>query len=101
MKVINIFGIHPALGGIGIFCRKDIFYELNGFDEIIAFGEDAEFTQRASKIGKYKLINLKNSSSPRRYDSFKSFIVILYYNIYRIFLKKEIYNKKSYLFGKF
>ncbi len=101
IRIVNFFGTHPAMGGIGIFCSKKIFKKIKGFDEKIAFGEDANFTQRASKIGKYKLVNLKNSSSPRRYKDISSVLKIISYNLYRIILRKEIYDKDMYLFGKF
>jgi len=99
----NNFGINFCCGGIGLFCKKEIYKKIGGFDERILFGEDSDYTKRASKIGKYKVLNIYNESSPRRYKSFNSIFKVIKYNLYRLFSGKEIYNKNfaEYEFGGF
>ncbi len=99
----NLLKINFCCGGIGIFCKKEIYNKINGFDEKILFGEDSDFTKRASKFGKYKVLNIYNESSPRRYKNINSILKIIKYNIYRFLSGKEIYDKKfaKYEFGEF
>jgi rSAM/selenodomain-associated transferase 2 len=64
-------------GDYGIFVRKDIFQRIGGYDDII-FLEDVEFSRKAKKYGKLKLLDQIIITSPRRYKSqgkFKTTIV--------------------------
>ena len=51
--------IIPHFYGACIFCRKDFFNQLNGFDQNIKVAEDNDFARRASKIGKVGILNSK------------------------------------------
>jgi hypothetical protein len=55
-------------GDYGIFVRKDVFRKIGGYDDII-FLEDVEFSRKAKKYGKLKLLELNLITSPRRYQS--------------------------------
>jgi rSAM/selenodomain-associated transferase 2 len=55
-------------GDYGIFIRKDIFKKIGGYDDLI-FLEDVEFSRKAKKYGKLKMLDLKLVTSPRRYKS--------------------------------
>lgn len=64
-------------GDYGIFIKKDIFQKIGGYNEII-FLEDVEFSRKAKKYGKLKLLDQVIISSPRRYQSkgrFKTTII--------------------------
>lgn len=43
--------IWPVAVGINLFCNRDVFEELKGFDERIKVGEDVEMVQRFAKKG--------------------------------------------------
>ena len=43
--------IWPVAVGINLFCNRDVFEELKGFDEKIKVGEDVEMVQRFAKNG--------------------------------------------------
>ena len=53
-----------------MFAKRDIHEKINGFDESIIFGEDSEYSKRASRVGKFGII--KNPGkvflSPRRFE---------------------------------
>lgn len=89
-------------GAVGIFCDKKIHEKINGFDEKIIFAEDSDYTKRASRYGKYGIINLHTSAYPRRYKNLKIVKESIYCSLYRIITQKEIYDKKiiDYKFGK-
>lgn len=46
----------PLAGGFCIFCKKDLFEKVNGFDEKIVMAEDHDFVRRAGKIGKFRIL---------------------------------------------
>ncbi len=43
--------IWPVAVGINLFCNRDVFEELKGFDERVKVGEDVEMVQRFAKKG--------------------------------------------------
>lgn len=54
-----------------IFCERDLFENVNGFDETLQVGkhDDGEFVRRASKLGKFRCINKSYAlTSMRRYE---------------------------------
>ena len=52
-------------GDMGIFVKREVFEELNGFADI-PFMEDVEFTARLKRAGKIKILDEKLYSSDRR-----------------------------------
>lgn len=47
----------PIAAGFCIFCKKDLFNKINGFDINFKMGEDIDFIQRATKYGKFRVLN--------------------------------------------
>lgn len=43
--------VMPAAVGINLYCARDIFEKMGGFDELIRFGEDTELVERFAKKG--------------------------------------------------
>lgn len=60
--------VMPVAVGINLFCRRDIFEKMGGFDESIKFGEDTELVERFAKKGMiYEILeNPKIYTSVRR-----------------------------------
>lgn len=54
-------------GDQGIFMRKDIFEELNGYKDLELM-EDWEFSLRIHKLGKMKVLDKKIGTSARRFE---------------------------------
>jgi len=85
----------PHAGGCCIFCRKDIFQKLKGFNEMIKIAEDHDFVKRSKKYGKFRILKSKQLFLDiRRLEKegiigiTKKFIII---DLYRLF-KGEIKN---------
>jgi len=51
-----------------IFCKKDIFEKIEGFNETMKKREDSNFIKRAKKHGKYKLAKTHVIGSMRRHE---------------------------------
>jgi glycosyltransferase involved in cell wall biosynthesis len=59
----------PVAHGFNIFCTADIFHKVGGFDESLIAGEDFDFTLRAARVGKFKVLtSVTNMTSVRRFD---------------------------------
>jgi glycosyltransferase involved in cell wall biosynthesis len=56
--VITQFFI-PNGGGFCIFCKKEIFEKIGGFDETLILGEDHDLIRRCSKYGKFRILKNK------------------------------------------
>jgi glycosyltransferase involved in cell wall biosynthesis len=88
-KIINqlrlISANTPNVLASGFFCfyRKKIFDKLKGFNTKLAYCEDYDLAKRASRYGKFVLLNKEVKMSVRRYKS-KGYLCyvlpILYYN---------------------
>jgi len=59
---------NPYAMGACIITRKDVFDRIKGFDETIRVNEDAEYCQRASKHGKFRIFPQAILVSTRRFD---------------------------------
>lgn len=59
---------NPYAMGACILTRKDVFERINGFDETIRVNEDAEYCQRASKLGPFRIFPQAIKVSTRRFD---------------------------------
>lgn len=66
----------PFTNGI-IFCSKDVFTKVNGFDNIKK-GEDGHFVRKLSKYNKFVLLNNYIISSTRRFDK-KGYLKVMLY----------------------
>ncbi|MEI7512236.1 MAG: glycosyltransferase [Candidatus Uhrbacteria bacterium] len=59
---------NPYAMGACIITRKDVFDRIQGFDETIRVNEDAEYCQRASKQGVFRIFPHAIHVSTRRFD---------------------------------
>lgn len=70
----NIFGVPLAGGGQFIICRRNVFFEINGFSPI-AYGEDYDFSMKTVETGfKLRTLPLKIIASGRHYHDLKKAI---------------------------
>lgn len=83
----------PHSAGVCIFVKKDLFNEINGFNEKILLAEDHDFVRRASKIGKFRIIkSLCINCDVRRIEEEGKLKIVIKYlkgGILRIFKDKE------------
>ncbi len=93
---------HAAMG---IMAKKDLFMELNGFDETITLAEDMDLARRAQKIASFGIIrSVKIFISDRRFKKdgwVKTALKYLFCEWYMIFLgpvKSDIF---KYKFGHY
>lgn len=56
-----------ALGDQAIFVRKEVFQQLNGFNEALPYGEDLDFSLRLRQVGKTVTLGPAVQSSARRF----------------------------------
>ena len=85
---------YPHSAGFCIFCKKDTFNKLKGFDEKILMAEDHDFVNRSKKHGKFRILyNKPILVDIRRLDEEGRFELVKKYfkgAIHRTF-KGEIY----------
>lgn len=75
--LLNIIGIGMGRGECHII-RKDIFWQMNGYNELFAAGEDFDLFKRIRKTGKILFErNLVIYESPRRYRKIGHFKILL------------------------
>jgi len=60
--------IRPEASGFCILCRRTLHEKINGYDETITYREDADYTSRASRYGKFGLLKPEIIVSVRRFD---------------------------------
>jgi len=87
----------PQGVGVGIFCKRNIFEKIKGFDESIELGEDMDFVRRAGKVGSFGMVpKVRITFSMRRFEEdgrLKMTARTIAAGVYRIFIG-EIRNKK-------
>lgn len=72
--------------GSGQFCRRDIFGDLDGYDETIFMGEDVDFFWRLRRLARRRglrvpvLPDVVVSPSPRRFDQWPLWRVLVWTN---------------------
>lgn len=111
MNIMNVWTylsqfFWPHAIGVCIFARRDIHNKLNGFDETIKIAEDMDYVNRASKIGKFRMLHATHVLvSMRRYEKKGRLRMILTYAkgfFYRMFFGEMRDDKvMDYEFGKF
>ena len=87
MKIKNVahhFGSNTGL----IFCKKEIYSKVGGFDETMDFGEDGRFLRQAKAIGRFGVANTYVTNSMRRFES-KGYIKVLLFWIRNIFISEK------------
>jgi len=86
--------ISPHCAGCGIFCKKEIFDKIGGFNEKILFAENHDFTKRAKDFG-FTILGTPMFTSVRRLEKegrLKFAAKYVYSGVYRL-LYKEIDKK--------
>jgi glycosyltransferase involved in cell wall biosynthesis len=95
----------PFAHGVCIFARKDIHDKIGGFDENAVLAEDWDYSIRASKVAKYRFLNLsKIHFSLRRFRKEGRFRLGMKYGyLFSYFLIKRKVKKYiiNYEFGEF
>jgi len=93
----------PHAPGFCIFARKSVHQAIHGFDEEIKLAEDHDYVNRASKVGKFRVLKTyKIPVSVRRFDRDGRFNVAMKYLLSELYLrtkgniKNDIFN---YTFG--
>jgi glycosyltransferase involved in cell wall biosynthesis len=68
------------------FCRRDLFFGLNGYDETLFMGEDVDFHQRLKRIARQQngsvifIEDLRVVPSPRRFDQWRLWRTLVWTN---------------------
>jgi glycosyltransferase involved in cell wall biosynthesis len=94
--------IKPFAWGFCIFAKKTIHDRINGYDDSITFGDDSNYIIKASKLGKFGILNKYIHTSVRRFvkeGEMRSLLKYAYLNFYRLFareIKKDINYKSDY-----
>jgi glycosyltransferase involved in cell wall biosynthesis len=89
-----------------IFCSKKVDDLIGGYDEDITFGDDSNYVCRASKVGKFGILDKYIRTSARRFakeGNIKSTLKYAYLNLYRLLIgeiKKDINYKSDYSIKK-
>lgn len=110
IKMLNILDIYidgkMFILGADMFIRKDVFTEVNGFDdEIFMYNEEADITNRIKKLGyktdyfnEKRIIHLEGRSSSDRIKSYEKRLDSLFYycDKYNKNFKKEITTEIKY-----
>ncbi len=96
--------IHPRVCGFCIFVKKKVHEKIHGFDESIYIGEDADYVQRAQKLGsKFNfLLSQKIPISVRRFSeegNLRTSIKYVVIELYTMFVGKVRKPVFSYQFG--
>jgi glycosyltransferase involved in cell wall biosynthesis len=96
--------IYPYACGYMIAATKEVHDRIEGYDETIHVGEDSDYTRKARKHGKFRILPITIGASSRRFEkegvitySLKG-LAIFFYNIFFGKLKKPLY---KYEFGKY
>ena len=67
-----------------IFCTRDIFDRVGGFDENLEIGEDGKFLRQAKKLGEYEVVKGYVINSMRRFEQ-KGYFYVCWFWIRRFF----------------
>jgi glycosyltransferase involved in cell wall biosynthesis len=96
--IMQYFNPHAA--GFCIFCKKDYYNKVGGFDETITLGEDHAFVMHAKRFrilhGPKVRVNVRRLDKEGR---IKFIIKMFYAFIYRTFIGEIRSNKINYEFG--
>ncbi len=89
MGIKNMIHRFGACSGV-IFCTKEMFDKVGGFDEDLELGEDGKFLRAAKKIGKYGVVRKYAVNSMRRFEK-KGYAYICMFWIRQMFRKNKSY----------
>jgi len=83
---------YPNATAHGLFCKKELHKDINGFNEKITLSEDMDYCKRAGKKGKFRIMNsVRVFTSTRRFD---------YYGHFSVFLKLFLSAMYRLIFGE-
>ena len=85
-KAHTLYGCSSGL----IFCTKQIFDKIGGFDESLELGEDGKFLRAARKIGNFGMVDAYVYNSMRRLEKV-GYPKIIWFWIKHYFLKRKKY----------
>jgi glycosyltransferase involved in cell wall biosynthesis len=84
----------PYATGTFLFCTRELFHRIGGFDESLTAFEDSEFVNRAQKLGKYGVIkDPPVLISTRRFDR-NNRVRFALYVMARGFLARSVFGEK-------
>lgn len=84
--------LYPGTNGV-IFCSKELFDKIGGFDENLSCREDGNFMKRAKALARYSFIRKAHvETSMRRFEVVGYLNVLLFWIIVGI---KELFRKKQ------
>jgi len=93
------FKFYPHASGFCIFCKKDLFDAVGGFDENLLVGEDFEFTIMASKKGRFGILynkpilnNIRRIKKWGRWGILKNYTLAEFHRV----TKGEMYEKAPF-----
>jgi glycosyltransferase involved in cell wall biosynthesis len=95
--------IKPFAHGFCIFAKKKAHNRIKGFDESITFGEDSDYVNRISRLGKFDVLKKYIYVSVRRFvkeGRIKSNLKYFYLNLHRLFVG-EIRKNVGYKFNHY
>lgn len=72
-----------------IFCDRDLFYKVGGFDEGVCVGEDGKLLRAAKRIGRYGVVNGHVYNNMRRFEKLGLINVCWYWIMHYTLGKKE------------
>ena len=97
--------IMPTNIGIALIVKKNIHYQVNGFDESIYIGEDYDYSKKIFKAGKFRMLESSYIKySPRRLEK-EGFCTVIFKwlkaSLYFIFIGPIRKKIVKYDFGKY
>ncbi len=96
--------VFPTAVGACIFSSREIHNKIGGFDEDIILCEDCHYVKKASKITRFRYLNMTFSFDPRRLEQdgmFSTGWIYLKANIRRFFCGEMRNNEIEYKFGHY
>jgi len=86
MSLKNIAHYFGTCTGL-IFCTKELFNKVGGFDETLHIGEDGKFLRQAKKIGNYGVVHAYVRNSMRRFEK-KGYLYVCWFWVKQFFWSK-------------
>lgn len=87
LKIWRIIGELAGMAqGATQFCRRDVFFALDGYDETLFMGEDVDFHWRLRRIAKQRngavivMKDIRVLPSPRRFDQWRLWRTLIWTN---------------------
>jgi glycosyltransferase involved in cell wall biosynthesis len=72
------WGMYPGTNGI-VFCNRELFDKVGGFDSELAYGEDGVFSRKAMQHAPYHFITSSTASTSMRRFEQKGYLAVMLY----------------------